>query len=162
MKTCRSCSQTLPFAAFGKAHRGVGGVRATCKVCVKPGNARYYAENRKRLRAQQHEYHVANAVKIRKRARQWQIDNPEQKRATQVRWAYGVENLAALGNMCRVCGTAEQLTIDHDHACCPGKRACGECVRGLLCAPCNKGLGMFRDNTDLLLAAIIYLKGTKS
>ena len=32
-------------------------------------------------------------------------------------------------------------------------------VRGLLCAHCNKGLGFFRDNIEVLEKAITYLKG---
>lgn len=47
-------------------------------------------------------------------------------------------------NGCAVCGTDEvQLSVDHDHSCCPGVRSCGKCVRGPLCQPCN-----------LLLAAV--------
>ena len=47
-------------------------------------------------------------------------------------------------NGCVVCGTDEvQLSVDHDHSCCPGVRSCGKCVRGPLCQPCN-----------LLLAAV--------
>jgi hypothetical protein len=32
-------------------------------------------------------------------------------------------------------------------------------VRGLLCGPCNVGLGMFKDNLHSLERAIKYLKG---
>ena len=42
------------------------------------------------------------------------------------------------------------LAVDHCHK--TGK------LRGLLCTPCNLGLGMFRDDTRLLKNAINYLK----
>lgn len=54
------------------------------------------------------------------------------------------------------------LHIDHDHSCCASTPACGKCVRGLLCGPCNAGLGMFRDAPALLFAATDYLKGSSS
>jgi len=45
--------------------------------------------------------------------------------------------------------TKQPFHIDHDHY--SGK------VRGLLCAECNKGLGMFKDNRLFLSKAIEYL-----
>lgn len=55
---------------------------------------------------------------------------------------------------CAVCKTPLAMVakpnIDHDHAT-------GQ-VRGILCAPCNVGLGAFKDDLDLLLAAVEYLR----
>ena len=65
---------------------------------------------------------------------------------------------------CAACGIPFDATnvphVDHDHDCCPlENKTCGECTRGLLCASCNKGLGLFRDDIEALEGAIKYLKG---
>ena len=67
------------------------------------------------------------------------------------------------GAVCAVCredyGT--KYNIDHDHSCCPGGNSCGECVRGVLCGMCNKGLGFFKDNISRITEAAEYLKKYK-
>ena len=72
------------------------------------------------------------------------------------RIAYGVtpEGYGRLkdraGGTCEICGEQDPaLHIDHDHS--TGN------VRGLLCANCNRGLGMFRDDPGILRKAIEYL-----
>lgn len=69
--------------------------------------------------------------------------------------------LAAQGGACAICRSdspgSRFWAVDHDHACCPGKTSCGNCVRGLLCGPCNVGLGCFRDSVQSLEAAALYL-----
>lgn len=47
------------------------------------------------------------------------------------------------------CGTKGNLHIDHDHKT-------GE-VRGLLCGPCNRTIGMAKDSPERLVAMAIYL-----
>jgi hypothetical protein len=65
--------------------------------------------------------------------------------------------LRAQGGVCAICGRRpgkRRFAVDHDHAT-------GE-VRGLLCPGsehgCNKGLGFFNDDVELLRRAVAYLE----
>lgn len=52
--------------------------------------------------------------------------------------------------LCAICKVPTiKFHIDHDHKT--------NKVRGLLCGPCNMGLGLFKDNKVLLALAITYL-----
>lgn len=55
-------------------------------------------------------------------------------------------------NRCRICSKIFDKTphVDHDHE--TGK------VRELLCGPCNSVIGLVKEDTNILLAAIKYLK----
>jgi hypothetical protein len=76
------------------------------------------------------------------------------------------ELLAEQNGGCKICGTKEPggmgaFHIDHDHSCCPGKKCCGKCIRGLLCRRCNDTLGKVSDSIELLQAMIQYLEKFK-
>lgn len=58
--------------------------------------------------------------------------------------------LEAQGGVCAICSeNRELLAVDHDHTT-------GE-VRGLLCNPCNRGIGLLKDDPDRMLAAAMYV-----
>jgi hypothetical protein len=61
-------------------------------------------------------------------------------------------------NKCAICrrpesdtrgGKTKALAVDHDHA--TGK------IRGLLCARCNRALGMMEEDREMFISAIRYL-----
>lgn len=65
------------------------------------------------------------------------------------------EMLTEQNNKCFICGyefgqKQGDIYVDHCHTT--------KQVRGLLCQPCNSGIGYFKDNTDSLQKAIEYLK----
>ncbi len=92
-----------------------------------------------------------------------------QRERDKKRWPlrYGLtreqyDELRAEGR-CEICGTTEPgpkgFAIDHDHSCCSGSgRACGGCVRGLLCHNCNTAIGLMKDDPCRLIAAAEYLQ----
>lgn len=81
------------------------------------------------------------------------------RRIISVESVYGLleqeylEKIREQENLCAICHKKDEgkvLCIDHNHKS-------GE-VRGLLCHNCNIGLGNFKDNPEILEAAIGYLK----
>lgn len=79
-------------------------------------------------------------------------------------WTYNTDvevMLAEQGGRCAICREAFGLSfaVDHDHACCPGKRSCGACVRGLLCVACNGSVGVLEHRpAGWLSSAADYLR----
>lgn len=77
---------------------------------------------------------------------------------------YGLtpEELQALYHRgCEICGGTSNLSIDHDHECCPVRadKLCGKCNRGVLCRSCNMAIGAFNHQPNLLSKASEYLTG---
>lgn len=76
----------------------------------------------------------------------------EQCRNAHYKKRYGLTSQEAdtLKTKCELCGTTEQLHIDHNHET-------GE-IRGVLCTNCNRGLGHLKDSPVLLRKAAEYLE----
>jgi hypothetical protein len=65
--------------------------------------------------------------------------------------------LEAQGGKCAICGggtTKQFYNVDHNHAT-------GE-MRGLLCSPCNRILGTWRDRPEVADAAASFLRDPPS
>lgn len=57
------------------------------------------------------------------------------------------------GHSCAICHVetpnGRSWMVDHDHACCPGQKTCGKCVRAILCHPCNITVGYLERHPDI-------------
>lgn len=96
------------------------------------------------------------------------LSDPINERRRHIRSKYGISLeewgalFAAQGSKCAICNSLNPRGIgwhvDHDHACHPKDSGCRQCVRGILCSPCNQALGLMKDDPARMLAAIAYLK----
>lgn len=58
---------------------------------------------------------------------------------------------------CEVCGSTDNLCLDHDHSCHPRGQGCTECVRGILCRQCNFAEGQLLSDPNLALKLYEYM-----
>lgn len=123
-------------------------------------NRRYYQANKERAKA----YYQANKDKQRQQATQWIATNPIRYRDSQYRKKFGItyDEVQAMreqqGNRCIICGKEFDVSSRHTTYCVDHCHTEGH-VRGLLCGACNKGLGLFKDDPQILANAIKYLCG---
>lgn len=126
----------------------------------KAGGRRNYLENREaRLTYAADPDRRALKAKRMKEAR---ARDPEGSRLKFRAWNYGltVERVRELLDAgCAVCGSDENLHIDHDHSCCPvgsSPRSCGRCVRGAMCNGCNTALGLLKEDPVRIAALLAH------
>lgn len=145
-KQCKFCGDVKSLNAFGPEPRNKDGRQGTCRSCDS------------------------------KRQRKWWKSLPAERRYAATRRArlkynFGLTEdeyavlAAKQGNVCAICEgvnpSGKNLFVDHDHACCPGARSCGLCIRGLLCSNCNWALGNLREDITLFHRAVDYLERTR-
>jgi hypothetical protein len=115
----------------------------------------YYERNRDQVLARRKARRAADPerykVSGREQMRRWRASNP---RVSPHHGLSTVEIAAALarqGGACGICAGTESKKWhgDHDHA--SGR------FRGVLCAKCNMGLGLFNDDPARVCAAVSYL-----
>lgn len=122
---------------------------------------KWTADHPEKCRGYARKYREQNREKVREASRKYAAAHREKVSALGRQAKYGISEecyrtmMTTQGGHCAICGNGGNgngnLCVDHDHVS-------GE-VRGLLCVPCNAGLGSFRDNPILFQEAIRYLKG---
>ncbi|WP_224790320.1 endonuclease VII domain-containing protein [Pseudomonas fluorescens] len=171
MIKCSRCREFKVLELFPKAAAKQGS--GSCKVCALEYSNAWREQNRERVAEQRRKQYAARSVELAKKAREHRAkvrakcaESPEAKRLrTEQTKGYALKQygmtlecfnklLVKQGGGCAICGKHANpkgycLAVDHCHE--SGR------IRGILCTNCNRGLGLFRDSTDLIKRAIEYL-----
>lgn len=145
-KLCPTCKEYKRSTDFNKKSDRRDGLSPQCRACQKA----YKDRNKDQIKA----YREKTKDKQRRAVRAWRLKND-----------YGItieeyeSILDSQGNVCKICGNPEtakfrgvlkSLAVDHCHKT--------GLVRGIICDSCNVGIARFRDNPDVMRAAIQYLE----
>lgn len=160
MKKCSQCGANKDLGEFYVKDKKTGRLCAYCKECDKAKRKAYYEKNGDKVRARIRAYQKANP-EVQARSVAKRRANGK-RRLADVRQRYGVseeqyaEMMERAGGVCEICGrvpsevSKKGACVDHCHD--------SSKVRGILCAPCNSGIGSLQDDPAVLRKAIEYLE----
>lgn len=161
-KGCSVCGDILSLDCFvktGKVNKqGIIGYRSNCRYCkhVEQFTRKGSKPRNKNDFWHRHGLRDENFIDKSGKPR-----NQERDRVNFIRRVYSVDFEKALSlykesvsGSCEICKKSPEdngkaLAVDHCHS--------NGHVRGILCEQCNKGLGHFKDNSEVMKNAIKYL-----
>lgn len=139
-KVCTKCKTDKPYDDFRKNRRCRDGLSSWCKKCHQKGSA---------------DWAKREASKPSRR-------NSKLKQKYGITYEQYLTILTNQNGRCAICkrkpDDEKPLHVDHDHRCCEAERSCGNCVRGLLCGSCNRGIGLLQDSSVNCISAAEYLE----
>lgn len=173
MKTCTKCKASKPVDQFGKQARSRDGLYPHCRDCRAVDRVAYYEANREEIKVRTRRWREANPEHHKRLIRAYAVANHERLMTRDRERRYRLPDgglsrlIAEQSDACAACAEPfgkdwSKVHVDHDHACCPGTRSCGKCIRGVICASCNWGLGKFGDDPAKLRSAADYLDRHRS
>lgn len=140
-RQCTVCEIEKPLDEFYRCKTGKYGRLSRCKVCHETMKST-----------------PESKAKNAEHSKAWQQSHPEWYARRHRRVTYGLsqeqfdELQAKQEGACAICHKpfTKRICVDHDHET--------GAVRGLLCNPCNSGIGNLQDSIENLEAAIRYLR----
>lgn len=145
-KRCSKCGDKKLFSEFSKSKDAKDGLQSWCKKCYKEHHQTH--KNPKRKAEYDKKYRQTEKGKFNYESSKRNLKNHHGVTLEQYDKMFEEQ-----GGVCAICSgvnkNGRRLAIDHNHNT-------GE-IRGLLCANCNIGIGMLKENVNILCSAISYL-----
>ena len=188
-KICSKCKKRKKLSKFHKNKLMKNRITGWCKKCFqeykkinkekikayqKWYNKQYKEKaklwrlkNAKRLKKLKKEHYEKNKKRILKTVKAYRAKHPKRRKNSELKANFDITLkeyyflLKKQNGRCAICGQKEtrivngklsKLAVDHKE----------DKIRGLLCMKCNRALGMFKDDIQILQNAIRYLKKQKT
>ncbi|WAU80726.1 endonuclease VII domain-containing protein [Streptomyces sp. Qhu-G9] len=173
-KWCVRCGETKPDAAFAPKRSNLDGLQHRCRDCAAGSDRKRQQATGRALPARgavpegykhcqgcgeskpQSEWYRRSSA-TGELASRCRACRSVRDRADRLKRNYGLteaerdEMIASQKGLCVICLKAPAVQVDHCHK--TGR------VRGVLCFNCNSGLGLLRDDPDVMYRAADYLEG---
>ena len=179
-KRCRTCKKLKPVSHYSPSPFGKYRRKPHCKICR---NKKLREERKKRVRQYWEKGVDLAGTKKCSRCKQTkpkvefnlnmdkkdrldyhcrECTNQRAREYFYKKFPFYEELYKSQDGKCAICGTekpsksgrTKRLSIDHCHET--------NIVRGLLCERCNRALGLFGDDTKILIKAISYLLSSRT
>lgn len=137
-KKCTTCKEIKDISEFTKDTSAKSGLNTQCKKCRKVVKDKWIEENKELY---------SRIIKNSQLKKKYGITLEEYNKM------YNEQE-----GCCAICdkhSTESKLSLAVDHCHLTGK------IRGLLCNVCNSAIGKLKDDEDLLLKAVEYLRKYK-
>ena len=150
-KKCSICKKDLPIAQFHFQNQQKGQRISACKVCAGKRTKWYLYVHREKHNQRRKEKYQANKEFYKQQAKEYRKKFPDRTRNTNLKQKYGItlleyeKILKEQKNKCKICRRNQKdykktFAVDHDHKT--------NKIRGILCDPCNYGLGFYEKHKD--------------
>lgn len=144
---CKSCGSEKAVSLFYANPKLIRGHYATCRACWDERARKWRNQNWPSAYSTRRDYKQRNRDRVASLTRK-----------SQLKVKYGMtvdaynELFSKQGGVCAICGlkSTRPLCVDHCHA--SGK------IRGLLCDKCNRGIGCFKDDPELMIKAAEFIQ----
>ena len=166
MKVCSKCNVGKPLSEYHKHAASKDGLQQWCKSCKAVDQTSRHKADPSRKAQLAADWRSRNKTRHVETTTRWKRANVRRSKNASLVHHYGItietyeSMLEEQGHKCAICGNADSgrsntdaLAVDHDHRT--------GAIRGLLCHPCNSGIGLLKDDATVLTAAAEYLRRNK-
>jgi len=146
-KRCFTCKGLFACAEFTKDKSKPDGLNIYCKLCSRRHSKEYKRKTKEKQKEYRKKYNTKESGVAKNR-----------EYFLKTRYGITIEQFETFFDLqdrkCALCRSetsdGKNFVVDHCHK--TGK------IRGILCSFCNRALGMFKDDTEILKKAIEYLE----
>jgi hypothetical protein len=145
---CTLCEKELPISNFSLKKNSKTILASRCDKCRNSPMVLWDSLHPESVKKRGKKYIESGNARLGRLKKKYNLSKEEYEKL-----------LLAQNNKCAICnsdtpkGRYSSFNVDHDHKT--------NKVRGLLCTNCNRGLGFFKDDIELLKKALYYISGKR-